>query len=530
MSAPLHRWFARIVLLVLPAVLAATGIWLAQARGPLWLAANSDPSYQYLFNSLLVFNGQPPCHVDHPGTTVQTLGAMALSATTPGKNRDEQTLAVLSDPERTLTNLHHFFLAVSAVALALAGLMVLEHTGSSAAAWAIQLTPLLQTGTYRSTLFVAPEALLTPITVLLVALLVVRESVVGSPVENRRQVLLDVSLGLLAAAGLVTKVTFAPLCLLPLLMARSLRSAFWTTGAMVVGAALYLAPIVSQLPRMFRWFTQLATHQGTYGSGAAGFIDAAAYPADLVQLAISDYVLAGAVIGGLAVAIWSYAARPAGESVRRPVKLLFVVTAVQAIGLLLVAKHARPHYLLPVALSCALNVVISLQVVAMVPQGTRRRALPAVWGIALGVASALAAVNLSGLSHQLRDARDAQLQQARHADELTRNGLRIDYYRSSSLPFALDFGNGSAWRLYAGALNKLYPGCVFFNVWTGRFQTFAGSMLLPDVFSGKKIFLVGNGSIEALPPGTSVPLPPGWRMTLIDRRGETTVHLLQRSD
>jgi len=522
MKAKAPRWCARGTMLVLPLVFALTALWLARQRGPLWLGQNSDPSYQYLFNSLLILNGQPPCHIDHPGTTVQTLGAVVLSTTTPGRDRDEQTATLLADPERALFRLHAFFLILTALALAVAGLLVLERTGSGAIAWVLQLTPLLQPGTYRATLFVAPEALLVPLTVLFIALLVVRESTLESPVTTRQETIINIFLGLLAAAGLVTKVTFAPLCILTLLVQRSWRALAWTGGAMLAGTALYLAPIYSQLPRMFRWFTQLATHQGIYGSGAPGFVDVAAYPENVLTLATADRLFVVAILAGWVAAGGALAGRSGGERPRRLVRLVLMVTAVQGLGVLLVAKHPSPHYLLPVTLLSALDVVLLLQLLRQLPPPPRRRALLAGASVALATATALVAGDVVRLGHELQAAREVQLQQTRRADELSADGLRVDYYRSSSLPFALYFGNSSAWRLYGGRLEQLHPRRVFFNISTGWFESFSHRLPPTEVLGVRKVYLVGNSPIARL--------PPGWRMTLVERDGDLTIHLLQKGD
>lgn len=47
-------------------------------RGPFWLGTNFDPAYTYLLNSLRLAGLQPPKHVDHPGTTVHSVGAVLL--------------------------------------------------------------------------------------------------------------------------------------------------------------------------------------------------------------------------------------------------------------------------------------------------------------------------------------------------------------------------------------------------------------------------------------------------------------------
>jgi hypothetical protein len=509
-------------LLLLPALLLLAGMQLTRDRGPLWLAENSDPSYQYLLNSLLVLNGLPPCHVDHPGTTVQTLGSLVLRATAPGADANARTLAVLTQPEDALANIQRSLLVLAAAGLLVAGVIVLEATGQLTLAMAVQLTPLVQIETHRAGLFVAPEALLLPIVVLLTALLLAREALPPSAGHDRRAALLNVVLGLLAAAGLVTKLTFAPVCLVVLVASRSWRDVRWVTPAFVVGGLLYLAPIYAQVPRMLRWFADLATHQGTYGTGESGFIDVAAYPANLLGLVHANPVFAVCVVASFGFGFLR--ARSGRWRADRPLSLLLLVAIVQTIGLLLVAKHPKSHYLLPLALSAGLNVVLGLQLLRPPPAGARRHPFAAA-GLGAAAAVILVGTQLGHLSSALRAARDEQFRHAVRAEQLCRDGVRVDYYRSSSPAFALGFGNGAAWRLYAKPLAVLYPHRIFFNVVVGGFESFEGRVSPSEAFARGRLYLVGNGSIAGLAERGG--LPAGWRLIEVDRVGRYTVHRLE---
>ena len=71
------------LLLIVP-LIALIGIRdLTEKKGPLWLSPNLDPSYVYFLNSLLILHGQPPAHIDHPGTPVQLIGAAVLRSKHP---------------------------------------------------------------------------------------------------------------------------------------------------------------------------------------------------------------------------------------------------------------------------------------------------------------------------------------------------------------------------------------------------------------------------------------------------------------
>lgn len=524
------RWPAALpplAFLLLPGLLVLAALPLARDRGPLWLGSNSDPSYQYLLNALLILEGQTPVHTDHPGTPAQLFGAAVLRLTTPGADPAARTLAVLADPEAALRRIHTCTLGFTAAALALAGLLVFRHRGSAAPALAVQLVPLLQAGTYRSTLGFDPEALLVPLTVLFVTVLAIRILPAKNGSDGGRTGLPDVGLGLLAGLGLATKLTFAPLCLLPFVVQTTWRGRWVTAGAMAIGAAAALAPVLGELPRMLQWFGNLATHTGTYGSGAAGFIDRHAYPGDVLKLFSADRVLLVAVPLALIVGTATLAAGTGDPHRRRLARALLGIAATQTLAVLLIAKHPHPRYLVPVALSGALNVVLLLELGFDRTRIAARRTAGALLVATAAAAGLLAARDTGRLAGDLRTARDAQLAHVRRADLAAAAGSRVDYYRSSSPAFALYFGNNSAARFFAAPLARLHPDRVFFNPWAGLYENFAGPADPRALFQTRPVFLVGNGEIERLPPGTRLPRPAGWTITRLEQVDGYTIHRLQ---
>ncbi len=521
------RWAGRFAQLLFPLLLAGILIRLSDDRGPFWLGANSDGSYQYLFNSLLVMNDLPPCHVIHPGTTVQTLGSLLLTATTPGNGVEAMTYNVLLAPERSLMLLQVFFTAFAVIALATTGVFEFERTGSVLCGWAVSGVALLQIETYRSLLFVHPEALLVPLTLLLVVLLIAREQVPPGPSGKRRQRLIDVSLGLIAAAGVVTKVTFAPLCLLPLLVQSGWRGVILTGGSMIVGTAGFLIPLRTQLPRVFEWFTRIANHTGVYGEGESGFLDPKNYFSDLWRMAAAHPVLC-AVIGVSALAGGAVTlSRPGDPRARRCSRLLLLTCAVQALGLMIVAKHPAPRYALPLAVSAAFNVSLLLELMRSSAIGRPRTIVRTIAALAALTAVAAIGHELRTSSRDLRSDRDDEIEMKRRVDERAPQSKRIEYYRSSSPEFALFIGNGHAWRFFAPLLSELHPNRVFFDVIRGRFESFAGAIATEGVFSDGPRVLFGDGNLEKLAPGVSFPLPPGWTMRKVDQGRISIIHQLE---
>src|SRR5689334_16477265 len=90
---------SKLLFLVFPPILFALCKPMSVRRGPYYSYGNYDPEYAYLFNSLSVLNGKVPYHRDHPGTTLQALGAVAERLAHLGQSRDQITEGVIRYPE-----------------------------------------------------------------------------------------------------------------------------------------------------------------------------------------------------------------------------------------------------------------------------------------------------------------------------------------------------------------------------------------------------------------------------------------------
>src|SRR5262249_4683311 len=147
-------------------------IVLEDSRGPYWLASNYDPDYCYLLNSLRICLALPPRHIDHPGTTVQVLGAGSLLAVHALYGHGDLTQDVLKDPEAYLEAIHITLLGLCAVALAFAGLVTLRTTKNLFLALVVQWAPWLSTSNLAATTSVSPEPLLLALATLVAAAVV----------------------------------------------------------------------------------------------------------------------------------------------------------------------------------------------------------------------------------------------------------------------------------------------------------------------------------------------------------------------
>ncbi|MFZ1459862.1 MAG: hypothetical protein WAU38_03605, partial [Ignavibacteria bacterium] len=120
------------LLIVLPVILFITAHILKVVQGPYYLNFY-DPSYVYLINSLNLaqLSGYGVGHFDHPGTTVQVLGAVAVKLFYFLTNNNQDIVNdVLSRPESYLFFMNKFFVFLNCTALFFVGYFTLKVTGN----------------------------------------------------------------------------------------------------------------------------------------------------------------------------------------------------------------------------------------------------------------------------------------------------------------------------------------------------------------------------------------------------------------
>ena len=87
----------------------------SKIRGPFSLGSNSDPSYAYLFNALSVSQGLPVGHLDHPGTPVQSLGAIVINSINFINHKPDVISEVLKNPEYFLNSIFIVIIIINTI-------------------------------------------------------------------------------------------------------------------------------------------------------------------------------------------------------------------------------------------------------------------------------------------------------------------------------------------------------------------------------------------------------------------------------
>lgn len=472
---------SQFTLLLLPLILVATGLFLNHARGPYWLGNNLDPEYVYLLNGLNLAQLKGVGHIDHPGTPVQMMAALTIrivyALTGPQHVSIEQD--VLTRPEVYLEIINRLEIVLNALMILIIGLVAYRLTQRWWWSIWLQFAPflspvLLQFGLTR----VTPEPMLffASSAVVLMALLTVFQ-----PERIQRHPgLLWFGWAITIGFGIACKITFLPLLVIPLIALPGLKQRLFYLLSLGPAFVFFTLPIIRMYPQFFSWLSNLIGHTGHYGSGPAGILPVGVYTQNLQTLVMGhpffSIVLVLALLSIPLFILWPRLRSRGTDAIT--LKLVLGIALAQLLGLLMVAKHAALHYLLP-----PLNLT---GVLLFLIYAHGRKKADKVSNPAAGTTLAFIFFLFIGISTILLNpwAKIRQdMQNTTHSQEVAQaihqqvekdyeGYAKIYYYRCSAPEFALKFGSDLSRSYHAALLDQLYPNIYFYDIWTNRFSRF----------------------------------------------------------
>jgi len=507
--------------MVVPIAVLVISVLLVSAQGPYHLGMNSDPEYCYLFNSLNILKLRMPGHTDHPGTTLQEIGAVVMSADwlirSAAGNRESVFTSVLSRPDSYLRTINYALVLAIAGSLFWAGAAILRTTGSVIAALLAQSSIFLFPDLVVSLSRVSPEPLLIATAFTLIA--VIAPIVIG---EQRNRALLA---GAVVGFGLVTKVTFFPWIVVGLLFRGRSRILF--AISMVLTCVILLFPIFPALPRVARWLVSLAIHSGKYGSGPVGLPTMNQVLDHARQLFYFERALGLllAFYATIIVVVGLVGSRRREPRVRATQIILALGLSAIIIQILITLKHFESRYTVPgLVLACGLNsfVFVFLSGLDIRPAIQRAVGLAALVIFGVGIVWTINRVDqimLQAHAHVLAADRLAQ-DRSEHPDCLV-----IGYYRSSLPSFALNFGSEFSKGVHGALLSKLYSDEIAYNKFDGVFWSYS---LEPRLAAVEQVLKEGRciwmqGSPE---PGPRKRLPKELTVVPVDVTGSEALYRL----
>ena len=300
---------------------------------------NHDPVYTYLFNALTLLDGNPPDHIDHPGTPLQVLIAIVVFIRwlVVDTGSGDAVNAALNNPEAYIYSVSIVLLTINVLADVYAGKKVFRASGSIVAAMLFQSTPLVFRAVAVRVTYFSPEALLIAASLVLIGIL--------APVFfAKNNNVSSIAAGLVCGFGLAVKLTFLPLFGLLLLLGSKKRI---VTGAVfsLIGFMVFTLPAWPKFGEHIDWVSGLIVSSERYGAGEKNGINLSLVPENAAFL-LWKYALFYIVSVALAVAAVKSFLK--NKKITNPDFVIpGVLFLVSLVGTALVLKHFSPRYLLP---------------------------------------------------------------------------------------------------------------------------------------------------------------------------------------
>lgn len=453
------------LLVVLPLAYVAVETVLRSAAGPFWMWHTADPSYFYLLDALNLIELATPGHVTHPGTPVQWLGALAIRFAHPLLSASALAEAVLTDPERFLRLISALLVALSAAAQLAAGWVAWRVLGAIVPALLVQSGPFLSMLTLKHGYHAKPEGLLVFAVMMLAAVTLAALEPAARQGDRRG---LAVAFGAVAGFTIATKITAAPLFLLPV---------FLLSGAAALGVyalsalgflLLFMLPAAGAWGFFLDWNTRIFMSSGVFMEGEHSIIDVARYPAEVVRM-FSRPVLHLPVIAGLVLLALARIRRRRGLTAPRTAETAALGGYCLAVvaQVLLVAKQPSGHYLIPAFVLAGLGFALVHRVAAGFGwgQASSRRLARRTVGALLAAGLAVQGLAAVRLERELVDRRAAALAVD---DGAFKACARVFYYAASSPVYALMLGDYVTGSRFAARLAQRHPsGDYWLADWFG---------------------------------------------------------------
>jgi hypothetical protein len=448
-----------------------------------------DPDYIYLMNALSAAVFRAPNHTDHPGTSLQILGAVIIDVLwilrLPFIGMGKVQQDVITHPETYLWTINLMVTALIAGAMFIFGRKVHAATNSMQAAIVGQASMFLSFPAIQALPSVTPEALMLGVTLLLAAALV--PASFDRPQINDRK--LAVKTGGLLGLTLATKVTAAPLVTAVFLL-RYRRLVLISLVSFAVTLALVMVPVRERIIDTLHWYVALATHRGIYGEGGAGFPLPSVFLQSGVYLAqTAPDLLASGCIAAIFATLLRHRRHAVNVQWCYP---LFILAGIIGIQFMLVMKHPGARYLVPaVAFACLSNAMISCVAGRLI--GYQR----IIATVGLVIVFTFALVNNGRMSSVwLQEQHESGVQHRMLLDRLARSGCKLIPFNASTEQFAVSFGNHFANSRHSKFLAQTYPDYIEYDFGSRLFLSFSAILdranLNAHLANEKCVFLVGT--------------------------------------
>jgi len=486
-------------LFMIPLMIMILTLLLKKATGPYWLGGNSDPAYLYLINSLYILDHYVPYFTDHPGTTLQLLGAAVIKILNCNFDHQDIAARVFRNPEYYLNAIHYVMLFFYLGSLIMAALYAFKKTKNIVFAFVLQTSSFLflTLKSYGSGDYILPVIVnINSDTLIMTVTNFYLMGVIKLFYDSKPRAIFvsSVLFGLICGFGLATKFTFLSLLLLPMILLPGYKSRLVFISSTLVSWFIFIFPVISRYGEIYDWLKPILMVSSQSGGGG----DLSQYVYNFAGLMLEHIFLTAFVSICFITALYKRQQHTSAEKVKDHQKAKTFLLALSLVSLghfMIIAKHPGPQYMAPAY--GLFGLMLGMLYLSINMSQTRKN----VWaGTILFFLIMTFSAGAFQYQYQLAlTKRDIYNFSNKVYDKYDHCAI-FGYYRSSSLPMAIRFAEGHGnFKIYAKQLKGMYPEALFYNPWHRTFHNFEKNVFLKNILERKGCAYLYGSSMDFSP-------------------------------
>jgi hypothetical protein len=336
--------YKRYLIYIIPAVAFGWYLFLMNLAGPFYLT-RIDPEYPYLLNGLncarLDFHRIG--HIDHPGTPFQMLTGLFIRLTYWMVGSGTIVEDVITRPEFYLSWSSFWLNTISFLTLLWLGKIIRRNDDH------FLYVLILQCSIFMSCILIDIPQHYIPDRLLEILSLIFSGSIYRFQFdESYTDKKFAVHSGILMGIGLITKVNFLPLIIIPFLMLKTWRHKLQYTGIFILSAIVSISPVYNRLNDIKVFLSDLVNHDGLYGNGAQRILNMSNFWSNLHIIFRQNIPLILVLLAGLSSVIFSLFKSNLKVIAKKEISFITSILPAIALSFLMVAKHFKGYYIIPV--------------------------------------------------------------------------------------------------------------------------------------------------------------------------------------
>jgi len=418
----------------------------------------SDPSYAYLMNGLGVITGHPPNIIQHPGISMQLYIGLIILITTILKGNRNFIDSVIENPETYFIHISYINISIFIVVFAILS-QVLQKRYGFRSLIIFQLTLVASFNLFFPYILLAmPEFLV------LISCIICLTIILNPKFANSQSKRMTTALGFFMAIGIMSKVIFAPIILM-ILIVIGIRNSVKVLITFLFFLFLHLVLISDRMLEMFSWFLGSSKSLNRYDAKSSYDVGLflSNYQSAFSNLKSSLGLLLYVYLIVILIVLILLIRNKTKLSSR---KILLGLLAAASCSLLTGYKANAPRdfillgVLIPITLAIAFQEIqkprsqmafFPIAIIFMIPCVT--------WNIQSTAQSMSTNISNSKLAES----------DVLQVESVVGNSWLIGQYGLMTENASLQFGNNWAGSHFSKAISKKYPNSIEFNVWDLNF-------------------------------------------------------------